>query len=305
MKKIKKRRRFFRINSPVTFGILCGVILLAIGGAAFGLAAGVISPAISQARTAAAAPTLPPEATDPAVIDATGAETGAVEAPEETATPEPTEAPTPTPEPETEATPEPASEDQGAVGRLTGHVIAIDAAKGKGAKYKGVSSKTPEYKTNLNVANLVKEILEDEGATVVMTRTDDTFIKNNKRYKTVNASSAELCVTIMCNYVDSGSVRGTYMIIPSTKANKTANGNLAKAILSAYTSATDMPIRSIGTDGVRTSGDWETLNGMKVPCCAIILGHISNKTDDANLNDTTFLARAAQGIANGIINYLK
>ena len=66
-----------------------------------------------------------------------------------------------------------------------------------------------------------------------------------------------------------------------------------------------MPIRSIGTDGVRTSGDWETLNGMKVPCCAIILGHISNKTDDANLNDTTFLARAAQGIANGIINYLK
>ena len=60
MKKIKPRRRRLRINSPLSFGVLCALILLLIGGAAYGLAAGVISPAVRAYQEAHATPTPAP-----------------------------------------------------------------------------------------------------------------------------------------------------------------------------------------------------------------------------------------------------
>ena len=63
MKKIKPRRRHLRINSPMSFGVLCALILLLVGGAAYGLAAGIIAPAV-QAHQAANA-TIEPSIVQP------------------------------------------------------------------------------------------------------------------------------------------------------------------------------------------------------------------------------------------------
>ena len=67
MKKIKPRRRRLRINSPLSFGVLCALILLLIGGAAYGLAAGVISPAVRAYQEAHATPT-PSPTSSPVVV---------------------------------------------------------------------------------------------------------------------------------------------------------------------------------------------------------------------------------------------
>ena len=60
MKKIVKRRRTFRINNPLAFGILCAMILVLLAGITYALVAGVISPAIVSYQVAHATPTPAP-----------------------------------------------------------------------------------------------------------------------------------------------------------------------------------------------------------------------------------------------------
>lgn len=319
MKKIVKRRKFLRINTPLAFGVLCALVVLAIGGVAYGLGAGVIAPvvrtvsAVKTQQLATQQASVPEE--EPAVV----AESAAADTPEQSAepesTPEPTKEPEPTATPEPETTPEPVKEktaeqvvgeDQGPVGangRLSGHTIAIDAAKSKGGKHKGYSTKTPEYQINFTVAQAIKSALEAEGATVVMTRNAvDDKLDDSERAKIINDSAAELTVSVMCNTVGSHDIRGTQVIVSSKKDTSECK-KLAKAVIAGYKGYTDMPVRGDG-DGVRTSGDWGMINKLKKPACLLILGHISNKQDDKNLADEGFIARGAQGIVNGIIDYL-
>ena len=315
MKKIVKRRRFLRINNPLAFGVLCALVVLAVGGAAYGLGAGVIAPVVKTIKTAnaqqaalaaadvtkAASVSAPDESAETAAPGDTAEPTAEPEA-----TPEPSAEPEATPEPEPTETPEPVSgEDQGPVGssgRLSGHTIAIDAAKSKGGKYKGYSTKTPEHEINLKMALAVKEALEAEGATVIMTRTSvDDKPDDSGRAKIINGSEAELTVSLMCNTVSSHDIRGTQVIV-STKKDTSECKKLGKAVLNSYKDYTDMPLRD--GDGIRTSSSWKTINALKKPACLLILGHISNKTDDNNLADDGFVNRGAQGIVNGILSFL-
>lgn len=311
MKKIVKRRRFLRINNPVAFGVLCALVVLTVSGAAYGLGAGVIAPVVKTIKTANAqqAAAVPAKA---AQVSAEPAQLEDTEAPEMKATPEPTAEPaatpepTATPEPEQKATPEPVSgEDQGPVGgngRLSGHIIAVDAAKNKGGKYKGYATKTPEHEINMKMALAIKAALEAEGATVIMTRNSvDDKLDDSARAKIINDSGAELTVSVMCNTVSSHDIRGAQVII-STKKNTSECKKLGKAVLNSYKDYTDMPLRD--GDGIRASSDWKTINALKKPACLLILGHISNKTDDNNLAEDGFIDRGAQGIVNGILSYL-
>ena len=306
MKKIKPRRRRLRINSPLSFGVLCALILLLIGGAAYGLAAGVISPAVRAYQEAHATPT-PAPTSSPVVVTP----------PPETATPDPNTSadpnasfdPNATPDPnasiDPNATPDPVATVEPA-GQLAGKVIAIDAAKSKGSRYDGVSTGVDEYRINMAYADAVRELLEAEGATVIMTRADnDTVVDPSVRIRTVNDSDAEIALSIMCNYIDASGTRGTQMIVPKNHDERTACDSLATYVLNAYVKATGMPTREVNGETVRHLTTWPVLNGIDKPVAAIVLGHISNKTDDQNLNDADFMARGVQGIVDGIIAYFQ
>jgi len=298
MKKIRPRRNTLRINSPATFGVLCALILLLVAGAAFGLAAGVVSPAVEMVQARYATPVPSPTVTPVVVTPVPATPTPSIDpsAPADPNVPvDPNGSPLPEETPEPTPTP---------VGKLDGRVIAIDAAKSKGAKYKGVSTKTPEYKINYAFAVRVKELLEAEGATVIMTRDSESEVVGHPaRIKTVNNSEAEICISIMCNYIDAGGTRGAQMIVPKGHKKIDSCSSLAKSVLNAYVKATDMPTREVSGTAIRKLGNWETLNGVKCPVTAIILGHISNKTDDKNLNSEDFINSGAKGIVNGVINY--
>lgn len=305
MKKIKPRRRHLRINSPMSFGVLCALILLLVGGAAYGLAAGIIAPAVQahQATNATIEPSIvQPNSPTPG---------GATLAPGTTPDPNATLAPGATPDPnatvDPNATPVPlgtAAPTVTPAGRLAGRVIGIDAAKSRGSKYSGVSTGVAEYRINFAYANAVKTLLEAEGATVVMTRTaEDEIADPSVRIRTANDSSAEIVLSIMCNYIDASQTRGTQMIVPSNHDQRSACDRLATCVLDSYVAATDMPTREVGGEVVRHLTTWEVLNGIDKPVAAIVLGHLSNSTDDRTLNDPDFLSRAANAIVDGIVEY--
>lgn len=287
MKKIVKRRRTFRINNPLAFGILCAMILILLAGVTYALVAGVISPAVVQYRVANATPT-----PSPTVAPVTATPSPTIDPDEPTATPtlEPGTTPTPTPEP---------------AGALDGHIIGIDPARGYSSQVRGVSTKIYANRLNYAVATLVKDLLEDQGATVVFTLTDVKDDKTSAERATIfNEGNVEVAVRIDCNSVSSSDTRGTMVWVPETHDRKSDCDKLANALLDAYVEATGLPKRQIKNETIIEKSDETLFNKTDAPVCTLFLGHISNSTEDKKINDETFQKTMAQGIVDGIFAYL-
>ena len=287
MKKIVKRRRTFRINNPLAFGILCAMILILLIGVSYALVAGVISPAIVKYKVANATPTLAPTVAPV------------------TATPSPTVdplLPTPTPSLEPGATPTPTLEP---AGKLDGRIIGIDPARGYSSQIKGVSTKVYANRLNYAVASLVKEKLEQEGATVVFTLSSVKDDKTSAERATIlNNGNVELAVRIDCNYVDASDTRGAMAWVPETHDKKDQCDALAKAVLDAYINATGLPLREVKGESIIEKSDETFLTKTSAPVCTLFIGHISNATEDKKINDEDFQQTMAEGIVNGILAYL-
>jgi len=287
MKKIVKRRRTFRINNPLAFGILCAMILVLLAGITYALVAGVVSPAIVNYQIANASPSPTPTVAPV------------------TATPSPTVdpmLPTPTPTLEPGATPTPTAEPAGA---LEGHIIGIDPARGYSSQVQGVSTKVYANRLNFAVATLVKEQLEAQGATVVFTLSS---VKDDKtaaeRVKVLNDGNVEIAIRIECNSVKSSDTRGAMAWVPEKHDKKSECDKFANTVLSAYIDATGLPLRVVKDLSVIDKTDETFLNDTKAPVFTLFLGHISNATEDKKINDAEFQKTMAQGIVTGILKYL-
>ncbi len=284
MKKIVKRRKLFRINNPVAFGILCAMLLVLVAGVTYAIAAGVVAPAVRQAQYAKNTPT--PSPTVPAIV------TAATPTPDTEASPSPDPAASPAPS----ATPE---------GMLGGYVIGIDPARGYSSKIKGVSTGIYANRLNYAVSQLVKARLEAEGATVLMGLSDvKTDRENNERAAVMNDGDARLVVRLECNSVSSGDTRGAMVWVPASHGKASDCEKLASEVLKAYIEATDLPVRLYDGSSIRKISDNTFLNTVSAPVCTLIMGHISNGSEDRQVNDADFQAKMADGIVKGILAYL-
>ncbi len=288
MKKLVKRKRTFRVNNPLAFGILCAMILIFIAGVTYALAAGVISPIVRSYQLAHATPT-----PTPTVAPATP-------------TPDPSVVPEITPDPavtggegDAAATPTPAG------GSLSGRVIGIDPARGYSSKVRGVSTGIYANRLNYAVATLVRDKLVERGASVIMGLEDVAKDKDSSdRANTMNVNDVELAVRIECNYVDTADTRGAIVWIPETHAQLDACRSLGTAVLNAYIDATSLSIAQYNGASIRQHGDDIFLKNVSAPVCTLITGYISNQTEDRTLNNEAFQNNMADGIVQGIVNYL-
>ena len=287
MKKIVKRRRTFRINNPLAFGILCAMILVLLAGITYAIVAGVVSPAIVSYQIAHATP-----APTPTVAPVT-------------ATPSPTVdplLPTPSPTLEPGSTPTATVEPAGV---LDGRIIGIDPARGYSSQIQGVSTKIYANRLNFAVATLVKERLEAEGATVVFTLSS---VKDDKtaaqRVKILNDGNVDFAIRIECNFVKSSDTRGAMAWVPEKHDKKSDCDKLAKAVLDAYIEATKLSLRVVKDESIINKSDETFLNDTKAPVITLFLGHISNSAEDKKINGEDFQKTMAQGIVNGILKYL-
>ena len=208
---------------------------------------------------------------------------------------------------------------------LKGLVIGIDAGHQAKANYdkepvapgsseqkakvssgtQGVSTRTPEHEVNLKVALLLRDYLEDAGATVIMSRTSaDVNISNVQRAQKMNEAKCDLVVRIHCNGSTNPSVNGAFMLVPSGKStaaiaaeSKAAASTILKAFL-AQTGAKDL--------GITPRDDLSGFNWSTVPVCLIEMGHQTNVQEDKKLASSDYQQKCARGLYQGICDwYLK
>ena len=168
----------------------------------------------------------------------------------------------------------------------------------------GSFSGLPEYQLNLNVSLLLRDILEQRGYQVVMTRTDnDTAISNKERAELVASKGAEICVRIHANGDDSSGVSGALTMCPSQQnpyvsSLYDSSNRLSRCIIDSYCAATGFQNRGIIYTDSMTGINWST-----IPVTIVEMGFMTNQNDDLKMADSSFQQTMAEGIANGVDAY--
>ena len=164
----------------------------------------------------------------------------------------------------------------------------------------GKWSRVPEHEVNLAVALLLKDLLKDAGAKVVMTREKaDVDISNVERAKIFNNAKVDLGLRLHCNGSVDEKVNGAFMLVPSSNPFKDDCVNAAKKVLAAYGKATGISV----TKGITYRSDQSGFNWCTRPIINIEMGHMTNKEEDAKLANAAFQKKMAQGLYNGILEY--
>lgn len=233
-------------------------------------------------------------------------------------TPSPSPAPTDTPEPTATPAPTPTPKPlEGlAIGIDPGHQRIYDpkpepvAPGSSTTKQKvaggcrGVKSGVYEYEVNLNVGLKLRDLLEEQGATVVMTHdTLDVNISNIERAQLFNERNVDLGIRLHCNKASERKTRGAFMLIPKENRTKFYDFNLraAETVLKAYLEETGLPMRY--KTGITERGDQTGFNWCERPIINIEMGHLSNPDEDLLLSDEAFQSKMAQGLCNGIVAF--
>lgn len=169
---------------------------------------------------------------------------------------------------------------------------------------RGVKTGVYEYEVNLAVGLLLRDMLEEAGATVVITHTEaDVNISNIERARFFNDNKVNLGVRLHCNGSEDKSVRGAFMLVPKSKDYPYYDDCVlaAKAILKAYGEATGIDVKK----GITYRSDQTGFNWCDRPVTNIEMGHMTNPDEDLLLTDEAFQVKMARGIFNGIVAYFE
>ncbi len=223
---------------------------------------------------------------------------------------------------QSETDPEPTVEINQTTGLpLSGYVIGIDpghqthantalepVAPGSSVKKAKVSSGTqgrwtrvPEYKVNLAVGLLLKNLLEEQGATVVMTRTtNDVNLSNVQRAQIFNRAKTDYAIRLHCNGSTDASIHGAFMLVPAKNPYLNDCKRAAQLLIGAYCKATGAK-----NLGIKARSDQTGFNWSQRMIINIEMGHMTNKAEDSLLASSAYQKKMAKGLLNGILAYFK
>ncbi len=168
----------------------------------------------------------------------------------------------------------------------------------------GCVTRLPEYELNLQVAFKLKEVLEQRGYRVILTRESHAVdLSNAQRAEIANEAQADAFIRIHANGSEDSSVHGA-MTICQTPENP-YNGYLYHQ---SYRLAACVLDHLVASTGCRREYVWETdtmsgINWCAVPATIVEMGYMSNLEEDRLLSREDYQWRIAEGIANGLDAY--
>lgn len=176
-------------------------------------------------------------------------------------------------------------------------IVVIDA--GHGGHDPGASSKagTREKDVALKASLILKKKLENYGFKVYMTRERDNYVKLYERAAIANQLGADLFISVHINAARSTSAKGIEVLYNPDPARN--NKALARAIenkLIEYTGAVER--------GIVSRPKLVVIRETKMDAVLVELGFLSNTQDEMNLLTDSYLIKCANGILDGIIDFL-
>ena len=207
---------------------------------------------------------------------------------------------------------------------LEGKIICIDPGHGSftegykepigpGAsetKAAFVSGTAGAYQTeaefNLKMAYLLKGMLEEKGAVVHMTRTDENAtLSNVGRAEFANDLGCDMVVRIHADGSENTSIKGISVLVPGEN-EYLSDPDILYASSNAGQTVLDSLIAKTGAEnrGLIKRYDLTGFNWTKVPCILVECGFLSNPEECARLADDTYLRELSTMLFAAICEYL-
>nr|WP_310430890.1 N-acetylmuramoyl-L-alanine amidase [Streptomyces sp. 3330] len=173
-----------------------------------------------------------------------------------------------------------------------------------------------EAEFTLDVAHRLRTLLQEQGATVRLTQDGDRPYGPciDERARIGNAAHADAVVSVHADGAGAGQ-RGFHVILPGavhegvadTRAIVGPSKDLGKLIAGDFTRATGTsPSNYVGDGtGLVTREDLGGLNLSTVPKVFIECGNMRDTKDAALLTSGAWRQKAAQGISEGIVSFLR
>lgn len=182
-------------------------------------------------------------------------------------------------------------------------MIVIDP--GHGGEDLGTQSLSkPKYLEkhfNLATAKMLKDFLEQKGYSILLTRSDDTFIPLDKRAEFANTRDSKLFVSVHYNSAPSPEAQGIEVFYYRSKDDQDRSAEskiLAQNVLKRVIKNTDAKSRGV------KHGNLAVIRLTKMPAILIEGGFLTNDEEMQKLKDPSYLKQIAWGIAQGIDDYI-
>jgi len=187
---------------------------------------------------------------------------------------------------------------------LSGAKIVLDPGHGGSDPGAIGSTGLTEKSVNLDIAQKAAQILRNQGATVTMTRNSDVYVDLNSRPEIASKNGADLLVSIHSNASPNKSAGGT-----STYFRRSDDGGMDQVKFESLYLSKSIHSSLVGTlkrqDLKVLQADFVVVVKSRVPAALAEVAFISNSEEEKLLADASFRMKAAQAIAQGIVNYLK
>lgn len=177
---------------------------------------------------------------------------------------------------------------------LAGKVIVLDPGHGGSDPGAISQSKVQEKSLTISIGLLLEKLLKDNGATVYMTRSDDTYVSLSDRTTFSNAKSPDIFVSLHINAAENSSIHGI-----ETHYWKDDSLELAKSIQKSMISKTGATNR-----GVIKSRFYVVRNTV-APSVLIEFGFITNPSELQRMSAKATKEKSVEAAFEGIVNYLK
>ncbi|MEV8126258.1 N-acetylmuramoyl-L-alanine amidase [Streptomyces sp. NPDC085944] len=174
----------------------------------------------------------------------------------------------------------------------------------------------PEAEFTLDVAHRLRDLLEKQGATVKLTQDGDRSYGPcvDERARIGNEAKADAAISIHADGSGAGN-RGFHVIMPGsvhegaadTRAIVASSAELGKNVAGAFVRVTgSAPSNYLGDGtGLVTRTDLGGLNLSTVPKVFIECGNMRDRTDAALLTSGSWRQKAAEGMSEGIVSFLR
>lgn len=193
---------------------------------------------------------------------------------------------------------------------VSGKTIVVDAGHGKPDEGAESSKGTTEAETNLKIALKLQNLLEQSGASVILTRSDENAIYDldtktlrqkkisdiHNRVKIGNESSADIFVSIHLNKIPQQQYDGWQTFY---KEGNTEGQKLAVLIQENLNDA----IQRENNRVAKTIENIYIIKHVEIPITIVECGFLSNPEEEQLLLQDEYQNKLAWGIYNGIIDY--
>ena len=184
-----------------------------------------------------------------------------------------------------------------------GFTVVVDAGHGgSDGGAVGTDTGVKEAGLNLMVATRVANLLSQQGITVLMSRTGEEALGENKRADLAarkalfNRPEVDLVVSVHMNKFTDRSISGAmaYYMAGSTEGQK-----LPQTVIDKICEAVERPKR------LANPGDYFVIRECVCPSVLVECGFLSNSTDEKALQDPAHQEKLARAIVEGIMGYLE